>query len=315
MTKKTHKAPSRKRYEERNPVIAFRVTAGEKASIEAEATAVGMNRGEFLRQRQGLSGAEPPPTSGRRVDDDLRRLEIQAILRASLDRITGPEWEGCENIDYHAAVNQVQYLQERVMTMLLRDLEEALPKVLARVARVVGIPALTESIDGLETRKSELEAEVESLETRKAELKTENEEFAASNRAFEENFRDIERKTHMTREDALEWVAKFEKLRRLVPQLSDELSQMHFERQRTHAALAQVRREIERERAFLQQLQGIEKETFAGIVERFGERETRALLHALMDKEKRELEQRFKRVLAGYANSLKGPTSARPPLP
>ena len=313
MTTKKHRAPSRKRYEERNPVLAFRVTAGEKARIEAEAAAKGLSLGEFLRQGQGLSGAEPPPASSEsRVVEDLRRLEIQAILETNLRRITGPDWEDVDYIDYHAVIGQIRYLQAKTMTMPLKELERALSKVLARFEAVLGIPAREKTIAALEACQGELGSSVESLEARKAELETENTELAAANAELKAQLDDVARRTGMPRREVLEWLRKFEDLRRLVPQVSSRLSQLNYECQQTEATRFQIQKQAEELSAYLQSLDGIKEETFAGILERFGEREAWNLVYAILAKRRRQTEQEIWQMFADEAKSLMTAVPAQP---
>ena len=315
MTTKKHRAPSRKRYEERNPVLAFRVTAEEKAKIEAEAAAKGLTLGEFLRRRQGLSGAEPPPASSEtRVDEDLRRLEIQAILGTNLRRVTGPDWEDCDYIDYRAAVAQLQYVQSKTMTMPLKELETVLSKVLAKLERVLGISALENSIDALQGRESELRSTIDSLETRNGELHAENEEVAASNQAIESRIRKVEHQTGMTCEEILEWLGKFETARRLVPQVTYRLNELNGEGWQAQAFLNQIQSQIEEKRAYLQKLQESETASFASIIERFGDREAWGLVNAILNEVSRRKEQEFRQMLAEYAKSLLPSTSVEPAM-
>ncbi len=309
MVKKAKKAPSRKRYEERNPVVAIRITAEEKTRIGAEAAAAKQSVGEHLRQRAGLSGTTPtqdPPGGG--VKEDLRRIQIREIVRASLRTLSRPEFAGCENVvDYNTAVEQFRHVESQAMVLPLKALEEALPDALAIAARAIGLPALYEEIAdveeelrGLNLGRSDLESDIEQLQGRKAALEAERDRLDASVRSLEGRLRKTEASAGMTQSEILQCLWDFSRTRTVRNWMANERDLLTAACRQVQTDLRQLRENLERKKADLQRLEGIERETFNGLANRLTSSDLCLLAEAIVLKETWLMQGRIVQGIAAY---------------
>ncbi len=315
MVNKTHRAPSRERYEEHHPVLALRVSAEEKARIEGEAAAVGQSVGEYLRQRAGLSNAvaaQVAPNDG--IDATLRKLEIKTTLAVSRRTLSGPNWAAYQNVvEYRSTVAQIEYLESRTMDLPLSGLEAALPRVLKRAADVTELPALHESIHGMEERLSDLEENASRWERHNAALAAKYESLRASVRAYEERIGAVREESGMTESGILRSLRDYVNFRDTVNWLAQQRNQLSWECQQAQSALSRIQSRIAGATAQFERAKELRNAEFGALAERLTMHDVFRLVDCVANKESRRVLAELSRLVTPTTRSLPAAMPSRPP--
>lgn len=316
MMKKKHTTPSRKRYEERNPVIAIRVSAEEKASIEGEAAAVGLSAGELVRRRAHLASATPaqgPPDGG--VQETLRKLEIKTTMAVTRRTLSGPAWAEFQNVvEYSSAVAQLEYLEGHAMDLPLGGLEAALPRVLNRVADATGLPALHETVHSWEERLSGLKKNASRWERHNAALAAKDESLRASVHAYEERLAAARKETGMTESEILCSLADYVNLRSTVNWLAVRRNQLTWNCQQAQNSLFQIESRIAEATTAFDRARELRDAEFAALAERMTMNDAFRLADSVAHRENRRMLAELYALVAPTPRLLPGgPPSGPPP--